>query len=384
MSSTEQPGGVATGRKPLHDLSRILVEPADIPKHLPRLRHEFGGLSRENGRYVVRGWAAHKEGRWTSADLYFNGKKIQTCEPHERADVTKNHTHIPNIEMPGFEFWLDEPSLGVENTERVDVVIHIGEKPVAWVWTPVRSDLLEQMPLPPPHLMKRVIGTDNPGHFLRFALTCLGQYLQPASRHRDLSTVKRMLDWGCGCGRVTAQYLRIINGPEVSGCDIDGEDIAWCKENVTEGKFEHSSPYVPLPYETGSFDLVVSLSVLTHLTKEQQFEWMREISRILAPGGLFVASVHGVPAADWRAERFLYDRLMKEGFYDDLPDNALAGIAPEGYYRNTYQNEAYTRKSFGKVFDVLEFIEAGVGIQDLVVARKRDRPKGLLGLLRGQ
>jgi SAM-dependent methyltransferase len=371
----------------LHDLSKLLVEPAGIPTGLPRCRHEFEGLwPAGEAASIIRGWASILDGPWTHAELYLNGEKTAKVEPwKEREDfqdfLTQN-AHTPFMETAPFWFWLPIPSLGANETVRVDVVLYRGDKPVARIWTPMRADITQIVPIPPQHLMKRVIGTDNANYFLRFALTCFGQYMAAAGKHKDLKTVQKMLDWGCGCGRVSAHYLRVIDGPAVTGCDIDGEDIAWCNENLRDGRFVHSSPFVPLPFEDGEFDLVVSLSVMTHLTKDQQNKWLKEIDRILAPGGLFVCSVHGAPAARAMPHPFLIERLLKEGFYDDLPDQALDNIAPEGYYRNTYQNMDYTRKSFGKFFEVLDVLESGVGIQDLVTARKLDKPKGFMDRLR--
>jgi hypothetical protein len=41
------------------------------------------------------------------------------------------------------------------------------------------------------------------------------------------------------------------------------------------------------------FDIVTSWSVLTHLRRDVQLDWLKEMSRIIAPGGLFSASVSG-------------------------------------------------------------------------------------------
>ena len=350
---------------------------------LPTLQHEYDFMGHWDG-FQLLGWAIVPGVQWTTCDMYLNGEKVATSDALERLDVAKALPQFKFGEMSGFGFKLDRSDIGVSYTDRADLVFYSGDKPVAKVFTPIRSDLETFVPLPPVNLMKRVIGSDDPMQFKRFALNCFGQYVAAAAGHRDFSEIKRMLDWGCGCGRVTAHYLRIENGPAVSGCDIDGEDIEWCKGNLTDGSFATTSPYVPLPYDAGSFDLVVSLSVFTHLTKEQQREWLREIDRILAPGGLFIVSVHGLPAAERAAERFLSERLQRMDFFDDLPDAALDGIAPEGYYRATYQKESFTRPFFGKVFDVLEYIEGGVGIQDLVVVRKKEKSGGVLGWLRGR
>jgi len=366
----------------LYDLPEILREPADLPKDLPRVRHEFEGIWPHEDGWLIRGWAAAQNAAWTKAILFLNGNRIGEALPWDREDLKAHSGHLPNITGAGFRFVVDKSLIDPDTTHRADVVLCKQNDPIASIWSLLRTDIAEIVPHPPEHLMKRVIGTDDASYFLRFALTCFGQYTAAVTRHREMSTIKSMLDWGCGCGRVTAHYLRIVNGPAVTGCDIDPEDIDWCKDNLVDGRFDATSPFVPLPYGNGEFDLVVSLSVMTHLTKDQQEKWLAEIDRVLAPGGLFVCSVHGVFGAQALPDSFMVERLKKQDIVDGQLDHVLDGIAPAGYYRATYETGTYTRKSFGKHFDVLELGEGGVGVQDLVVARKREAKKGLLGQLR--
>ena len=373
MSSPPSPNADSRYSRKLYDLPQILQEPPEMPKGLPHVRHEFEGIWPDDGGYMIRGWAAHHEKPWTTVELWLNGKSMGRVQPWMRDDLLEHSGQLPNIGTAGFKFSIKASEIGKISTDRADIILYDGDEPFGWVWTPLRTDITEIVPSPPAHLMKRVIGTESPDYFVRFALTCFGQYTAAASKHRDFKTIKKMLDWGCGCGRVTSHYLRIIDGPVVTGCDIDGEDITWCQENLKGGRFLHTQPFVPLPFDENEFDLIVSLSVMTHLTKSQQDTWLREIDRILAPGGIFVCSLNGPHAA--RAMHDSFSRRLQTEEFFDLPDPALDGIAPEGYYRNTVQSVPYTRRSFGKVFDVLEVIESGVGIQDLVVARKSESPK---------
>jgi SAM-dependent methyltransferase len=79
----------------------------------------------------------------------------------------------------------------------------------------------------------------------------------------------------------------------VHGCDIDGEQIEWCAANLPKARFAVISPFPPTLYADNMFDIVTSWSVLTHLRRDVQLDWLKEMSRIIAPGGLFSASVSG-------------------------------------------------------------------------------------------
>jgi SAM-dependent methyltransferase len=109
---------------------------------------------------------------------------------------------------------------------------------------------------------------------------------------------------------------------------------------------------------------------MTHLDWPVQKKWLAEIRRLLRPGGVFAASVHG-----WFAAAFFpgaRDRLReRHGFFADDRDKSLDGIAPRGYYRSAFQTEAFTRTRWSEELPVVDYGAAGLaGFQDLVVARR--------------
>lgn len=101
-----------------------------------------------------------------------------------------------------------------------------------------------------------------------------------------------------------------------------------------------------------------------------QFAWLAEMRRILAPGGIFVATVHG----DFVSEVTFPGKVasvLKTGIYNGAHDDILDGIVPKGYYRGTFQTEEYTRREWSKYFDILEYNVRGIGNhQDVVVMRR--------------
>jgi len=104
---------------------------------------------------------------------------------------------------------------------------------------------------------------------------------------------KRVLDFGCGAGRVLRQFLpEAETGGEFWGCDLYEPTIAWLTRN-------HSPPfrfYVndrrPMPHPDSYFDLVYAISVFTHIT-DAWADWLLELHRILNPDGLLLATFIG-------------------------------------------------------------------------------------------
>jgi hypothetical protein len=113
-----------------------------------------------------------------------------------------------------------------------------------------------------------------------------------------------------------------------------------------------------------------------------QAVWLQELQRIIRPGGVVVASVHGRFAATFLMGALahklglgawhppLVSAALATGFLA-LPDHSrlLKGVAPEGYYKITCQTSAYTMRQWSREFEILEYIEAALGFQDLIAMR---------------
>jgi SAM-dependent methyltransferase len=101
-----------------------------------------------------------------------------------------------------------------------------------------------------------------------------------------------LLDWGCGCGRVLRHWAS-LDAVHVHGCDIDSRMVAWCSENLPFAEVTVNALTPPLPYEDSTLDLIYAFSVMTHLSEELQHEWLRDLHRVLRPGGYLLFSTLG-------------------------------------------------------------------------------------------
>jgi len=229
---------------------------------------------------------------------------------------------------------------------------------------------LEKRALPPETLMERVAGHRDGEFFLISGMKTFRECSVVLPLHR-LGKLRRILDWGCGCGRLTRYLVDQLGGAEIHGCDIDPEAILWCDENLRPGKFQGIHLFPPTPYSDGEFDLAISISVLTHLSEVNQKKWLSEIRRILVSGGMLLTSVHGEFAAEFKFGPQKARQILAGGIFDEA-DPRLSGIVPSGYYRGTYQTREYIEREWTRDFDLLDYRERGTdNFQDLVLLRRK-------------
>ena len=333
-------------------------------------RGYFDFVEYQNGELFISGWMLLLDQSFDSFRIYINGSPVAMGKPLVRTDLKKVYPHIPKAELGGYSFTIPIERQCLSGMTTIAVVgIHAGQE-IAIIDTLFSLDIYYSFPTPPLIIRDRVGRWPHPHSFWISALKTYGHFASALKRHYLSTSIHRMLDWGCGCGRVTACFLRYAGIEEVIGCDIDGEAIGWCQKNLAPARFHKILSNPPTPFSDDTFDLIVSYSVFTHLNRKQQFSWLEEMRRILKPRALFLATVHGVFNASFENPTILSE-VLERGISDSLPDSVLDGVAPEGYYRSTYQTREYTEKNWSKYFDILEYIERGSDAQqDLIVMRR--------------
>lgn len=182
-------------------------------------------------------------------------------------------------------------------------------------------------------------------------------------------------DWGCGHGRLTRHFMRYWSESRVIGIDIDHENIAWCQQHLVGGEFLLGPLWPPTRLAAKSVDLVVGLSVMTHLTREAQTAWLHEIARVLRPDGIAIITFGGEAAAAFASIHHDFDywrSLHETGFDDSQVDPALdTKIEEPAYYRTTHQMTFQVRREWGKIFDIVGMHRQAFGYQDAAILRLR-------------
>lgn len=161
-------------------------------------------------------------------------------------------------------------------------------------------------PIPPPELRGLVGNTDTVEEFEGIGRSIAGMM----DALGLLAPECRLLDVGCGCGRVAGQLLASPIAA-YEGFDRNPELVRWAAENIgsIDRRFRFrlvsvASPYDDLdgfrgtipaselrfPYPDGAFDVALLSSVFTHMSVDDSRRYLSELARVLTPQGQVLAT----------------------------------------------------------------------------------------------
>lgn len=152
----------------------------------------------------------------------------------------------------------------------------------------------------PPENLQLFVG----GAFEIVGKACLS-YIQI----RGLKPNERVLEVGCGCGRIAVPMTRFLDSKgHYEGFDISKECINWCKNNISPKYPNFHFSYVDIfnktynpsgrlsassfafPYDNETFDFVFLASVFTHMLQDDIMNYLKNIYRVLRNGGRCLAT----------------------------------------------------------------------------------------------
>lgn len=141
---------------------------------------------------------------------------------------------------------------------------------------------------------------------------------------RDTHLVGRVLELACGYGRLTRYLIREFAADQITTADIQKAAIDFQSEVMgTNAVLSYTDPNrVPL---NGHFDLIIVVSLFSHLPQHRFEQWLSRLYGLLAPDGILLFSVHpeDLIEADRRdPDGFTFEPLRSE-------KNQIASEDPE-------------------------------------------------------
>jgi SAM-dependent methyltransferase len=105
----------------------------------------------------------------------------------------------------------------------------------------------------------------------------------------------RILDFGCGYGRITRLMYYFSNEDQVYAVDPWDKSIETCRADGLMKNFSISD-YLPstLPVPSTDFDLIFAFSVFTHLSEKATISCLNTLAGYIAPNGLIAITIRPV------------------------------------------------------------------------------------------
>jgi ubiquinone/menaquinone biosynthesis C-methylase UbiE len=219
--------------------------------------------------------------------------------------------------------------------------------------------------LPPDYLMYESFRLDYYNYYTE-SLETAEWVINLISKHKDLNKLK-ILDWGCGPGRVVRHLPSLLGSDcKIYGTDYNTKSIEWCRKSLPGIEFNVNTGEASLPYPDNFFGAIYGLSIITHLSEQNHYNWVNELFRILEPGGLLILSSQG------NNFRFKLSAAEQERF--DKGELIIRGNVKEGHRTfSAFHPKQFMEKLFAEA-EILEHIErepeGGSIPQDVWIVRK--------------
>jgi SAM-dependent methyltransferase len=140
---------------------------------------------------------------------------------------------------------------------------------------------------------------------LSFTSVLTNKYRSTTAKQLDAA---RVLDFGCGYGRIMRAMYYFCDPEQLYACDPWAESLVHCRQAGMLGHFALSD-YLPtrLPFE-GKFDLIFAYSVLTHTSARATKQCLDAFAAACAPDGMVAFTIRPVEYWDAETETPLEDR----------------------------------------------------------------------------
>ena len=174
-------------------------------------------------------------------------------------------------------------------------------------------------------------------------------------KQANIQPNQRVLDIGCGTGTLVVLLKRRYPTAQIVGLDPDPKALRRAEKKVRRAgvAVQLDEGFADeLPYETGTFDRVLSSFMLHHLEDQDREKMLREVLRVLKPGGSFhlLDFAGGEDGASGRwgrmvnsharlednSQRRILQLMQRAGFMnaEKVKDGSmLFGLMPTAYYK---------------------------------------------------
>lgn len=191
----------------------------------------------------------------------------------------------------------------------------------------------------------------------------------------------RVLDFGCGAGRIIRCCRHLIAAREIWGVDISAEHILWCHQHLCPPfTFITTTTFPHLPFEDNYFSIIYAGSVFTHIS-DLAAAWLLELRRILRPEGRCYITVrdnhsiemilssppghrlHEMPLRQQLIELEKEKHFLESGF-------SMVVLSRDPGNAEVFYDTDFIRQTWGHFFEILSISHEAFGSQTAITLGK--------------
>ena len=143
---------------------------------------------------------------------------------------------------------------------------------------------------------------------------------------------QRILDFGCGYGRVLRMLRAAWPSSVLTACDLEPDGLSFCMDQFDISGYRSQIKPAAIPLASG-FDLIWVGSLITHLNEDAIMGYISLFRHLLEPGGHVVFTSHG---------EHVINRLEKGEFHYDLTPEKIKSVV------STYRSSGYGYEDYVK------------------------------------
>jgi SAM-dependent methyltransferase len=221
---------------------------------------------------------------------------------------------------------------------------------------------------------------DSVGSANEVALREAGQFYRHVKKYVAVQSSAsifdaRILDFGVGWGRYARFFVRDIKFGNMYGVDVMPSMIEACRTTMVPASVSLIEPHGQLPYRDQFFDVVYAYSVFTHLPETVADHWLKEIRRVMRPGGMIIITVEPPRFIDFCRSipldvAFVHHQCLRDaiarvpdaevrvrnGEFLYLPIGGGPSL-PKEVYGDAVISEAYIRKNWTDHFELVDYLD---------------------------
>ena len=304
------------GRMKSNSLSEIpiylIVNISNISMYKAKGRIKFSGIFTPVGGKVV-----------DKILVYAEEVLLGTCKPYDVSSEGEHGVKHFEVEVDWCENHsrYDFHAKYADNTRELLASVEPEDYEKREEYKSRMASRLESLPMPPGDLVFQTQGINDVEVYKESIIPSVYHFKQIFDElNVDYSNFNRILDFGCGSGRVLSGWY--VDNPkrQLYGVDPNMELINWAKSNFPNSvTFHKNNLFPPLDFEDNFFDCIYLLSVFTHLSLRNQFLWLEEFRRILKKNYLLIVTLHGpfYLSDYWAGRPEVYKEIINKRYWQN-------------------------------------------------------------------